>query len=326
MSDLSVAAQQRQYLEYLDDAVDFRALFGVLWNDKGSIIGVMSLFAIVSLVIALYLPNSYRSEALLAPAGQEASGLGGLSAKLGGLSGLAGMAGMSLPGAGTDDKTALGLEVLKSRAFIQRFIERHQLLVPLMATSGWNAQTGELLIDEDLYDSVNEVWVRNVSPPKMTIPSPQEAYKEFSEQLLVSQEKVTGFVRVGYEHYSPLVAQQWVTWLIEDVNREMREQDVTEAERSIAYLKAQVEATSLADLQAMFFELIQGQTETIMLAKVRQEYLFKTIDPAVVPEEKYGPKCALICIIGTMLGVMLGALLVLIRHYAFKPQELPAAR
>ena len=61
---------------------------------------------------------------------------------------------------------------------------------------------------------------------------------------------------------------------------------MAEAGKSIEYLKQQVANTSLADLQAMFFELIQSQTETVMLAEVRPEYVFKTIDPAVVPEEK----------------------------------------
>ncbi|MDP4639141.1 MAG: LPS O-antigen length regulator, partial [Pseudomonadales bacterium] len=107
----------------------------------------------------------------------------------------------------------------------------------------------------------------------------------------------------------------------EDVNDTMRAQDVTEAERSIAYLKEQVAATALTDLQAMFFELIQSQTETIMLAQVRTEYLFKTIDPAVVPEEKDEPKRALICVLGFLLGGMLGVLWVLVRHYGLRREE-----
>lgn len=322
MKDLTLVQQQQHPpFESMDDEIDLRELFGVLWHGKGWIIGITILFAVASVAFALSQPNTYKSEALLAPGGQEAGG--SLSAKLGGLSGLAGMAGISLPGGGTS-KTDLGLEILKSRAFVEQFIERHQLLVPLMAATGWNAQTGELLIDEDLYDTANKTWVRKATAIRQTIPSAQEAYKVFMENFVVAEDKKSGFVTISIEHFSPLVAQQWVTWLVADVNEAMREQDVTEAERSIAYLKAQVEATSLADLQAMFFELIQGQTETIMLAKVRQEYLFKTIDPAVVPEEKHGPKRALMCILGTLLGGMLGTLWVLIRHYAFKPQELSA--
>ena len=74
--------------------------------------------------------------------------------------------------------------------------------------------------------------------------------------------------------------------------------------------------TSLADLQAVFFDLIQSQTETVMLAEVRQEYVFKTIDPAVAPEEISKPSRALICVLGALLGGVLGVVIVLMRHYA----------
>ena len=303
-------------IDAADDEIDLRELFTVLWRGKLLIVGVTLLFAIGAVVYALSLTNVYRSEALLAPAGES----GGAS-KLGGLSGLAGMAGIALPGGGGADKTALGLEVLKSRAFIGDFIEEHELLVPLMAAKGWNAQTGELLIDADVYDVVNQTWLRDPNPPRQSKPSAQEAFQAFNARLFVSPDKASGFVSVSVEHVSPIVAQQWVTWLVQDVNNVLREQEVSEAERAITYLKGQVANTSLTDLQAMFFELIQSQTETIMLAKVREEYLFKVIDPAIVPEQKYGPKRALICVLGTLLGGMLAVLLVLIRHYAFKPEE-----
>ena len=95
----------------------------------------------------------------------------------------------------------------------------------------------------------------------------------------------------------------------------------SEAEKSIEYLKQQVANTSLADLQAMFFELIQSQTETVMLAEVRPEYVFKTIDPAVVPEEKSKPSRALICVLGTLLGGIFGVMTVLVRHYIIADSE-----
>ena len=311
-----VGSQPYHGIDAADDEIDLRELFTVLWRGKLLIVGVTLLFAIGAVVYALSLPNIYRSEALLAPATEA----GGGGSALGGLSGLAGMAGISLPGGGAD-KTALGLEVMQSRAFIERFIDQHELLVPLMAATGWNVQTGELLIDADVYDVVNQTWLREPKPPRQSKPSAQEAYGKFQKVLAVAEDKKTGFVNLSVEHFSPIVAQQWVTWLVQDVNNVMREQEVSEAERAITYLKGQVANTSLTDLQAMFFELIQSQTETIMLAKVREEYLFKTIDPAIVPEQKYGPKRALICVLGTLLGGMLAVLLVLIRHYAFKPEE-----
>lgn len=62
--------------------------------------------------------------------------------------------------------------------------------------------------------------------------------------------------------------------------------------------------------------LIQSQTQTVMLAEVRPEYVFKTIDHVVVPEEKSKPSRVLIGVLGTLLGGMLGVVIVLIRHYA----------
>ena len=79
----------------------------------------------------------------------------------------------------------------------------------------------------------------------------------------MSEDKKTGYVTVALDHASPNVAAQLVTWLVEDVNTAVKGQDVEEAKKSIEYLREQVNNTSLADLQAVFFDLIQSQTETI---------------------------------------------------------------
>jgi len=55
-----------------------------------------------------------------------------------------------------------------------------------------------------------------------------------------------------------------------------------------------------------------------MFANVRDEYVFKTIDPALVPEEKSGPKRALICVLGVLFGAMLSTLFMLVRHFTKK--------
>jgi len=304
--------------DYADDEIDLRELFGVLWDGKWWVAGITAIASIIAVIFALSLPNIYQSEALLAPA-SSSGGLGGLAKQYGGL---ANLAGISLPGGGSGDKTALGLEVMKSRRFIAEFIVHHELLVPLMASSGWDQSTGNLIIDPEIYESAAKKWVRDAPPPKRPVPSLQEAYQKFESLLSITEDTKSGFISLSVKHYSPVVAQQWVVWLIEDINNTLREQDVTEAERSIAYLKQQIEATLLTDLQSMFFELIQSQTETVMLAKVRQEYVFKTIDPAVVPEKKSEPKRALICVLGTLLGGMLAVLWVLVAHYAKKREDL----
>jgi LPS O-antigen subunit length determinant protein (WzzB/FepE family) len=307
-----------QYPFAADDEIDLKELFMVLWAGKWLVMGVTAIAAIVSVVVALMLPNIYTSSALLAPAESASGGMSSLMKQYGGL---ASLAGVSLPGGGDGSKAGLAKELMKSRAFLAEFVQRRDILPDLMATKAWDASANAIEYDAELYDVKGKVWVRDVDPPKQAEPSMQEAYKAFTDILSVSEDKETAFVTVSIEHQSPYVAQQWVSWLVDDINQAVKDQDVAEAKRSIEYLKEQVSNTSLAELQTMFFELIQSQTETIMLAEVRPEYVFKTIDPAVVPEEKSKPKRALICVLGTMLGGMLGVLIVLVRHYAFGKSE-----
>jgi uncharacterized protein involved in exopolysaccharide biosynthesis len=304
-------SQQIQTSAPYDDEIDLRELFRVLWAGKWLIGGITFAAAVIAVVIALVLPNIYRAEALLAPNDPEASG--GLSALAAQYGGLASLAGINL-GGGQADETALGLEILESRKFISKFIERHDILVPLMAARGWNSATGDLKIDPDDYDEAKGNWVRDVSPPRKTIPSLQEAYREFTSIMSVSQDKKTGFVTLSVENYSPALAKQWVDWLIEDLNSTIMAQDVAEAEQAIDYLRDQIESTSIADLRVVFSRLIEEQTKTIMLAKVSPEYMLRTVDPAIAPELKAKPKRPAIVFLGLFLGVLTGIIVALTRR------------
>ncbi len=299
-----------------DDEIDLRELFSVIWQGKWLIIAITVVFAIGSVVFAIMQPNIYKSEALLAPAAEEQGG--GLSALASQFGGLASLAGVNLGSKGGADKTQLAIEVLKSRQFTSDFIQKHNILADLMAAEKWDLDTDKILYDEDIYIAETSTWVREVDPPFKPEPSMQEAYKVFSKILAINTDKETGMVTLAVEHVSPNVAKQWVTWLIEDINKVMKERDVAEANRSSEFLNRQIALTNVADIKTILYKLVEEQAKTIMFAEVRDEYVFKTIDPALVPEEKAKPKRALICVLGTMLGGMLGVMLVLVRHFMRK--------
>lgn len=295
-----------------DDEIDLRELFAVIWQGKWLIIAITALFAVASVVYAINQPNIYKSEALLAPAEQEGSG--GLAGLAGQFGGLASLAGVNL-GGGSSNKAQLAIEVLKSRQFTSDFIQKHNILSDLMAAKTWDMQTNTVVYDSEMYDAQNNKWIREVKAPFKPEPSMQEAFKVFSKIISASTDKESGMVTVSVEHVSPSVAQQWVSWLIEDINKSMKERDVLEAVKSTDFLTQQLEQTKIADIRAVLYKLVEEQTKTIMFAKVRDEYVFKTIDAALVPEEKFKPKRALIAILGTMLGGMLSVMLVLVRNY-----------
>lgn len=301
-----------------DDEIDLRELFAVIWQGKWLIIAITALFAVASVVYAINQPNIYKSEALLAPAEQE--GGGGLSALAGQFGGLASLAGVNL-GGGSSNKAQLAIEVLKSRQFTSDFIQKHSILADLMAAKTWDMQTNTVIYDSEIFDAENNKWVREVKAPFKPEPSMQEAFKVFSKIISASTDKESGMVTVSVEHVSPSVAQQWVSWLIQDINQTMKERDVQEAIKSTDFLTQQLEQTKIADIRAVLYKLVEEQTKTIMFAKVRDEYVFKTIDAALVPEEKFKPKRALICVLGVLLGGMLSVMIVLIRHYIAKDKD-----
>lgn len=294
-----------------DDEIDLRELFAVIWQGKWLIIAITALFAVASVVYAINQPNIYKSEALLAPAEQEGSG--GLAGLAGQFGGLASLAGVNL-GGGSSNKAQLAIEVLKSRQFTSDFIQKHNILPDLMAAKTWDMQTNTVVYDSEMYDAQNNKWLREVEAPFKSEPSMQEAFKVFSKIISASTDKESGMVTVSVEHVSPSIAQQWVSWLIEDINKSMKERDVLEAVKSTDFLTQQLEQTKIADIRAVLYKLIEEQTKTIMFAKVRDEYVFKTIDAALVPEEKSKPKRALTVILGVFLGIIISVLLILIKY------------
>ncbi|EPV2528302.1 LPS O-antigen length regulator [Vibrio alginolyticus] len=296
--------------QYTDDEIDLRELFKALWRGKWTVIVITFTFSIGSVLYALSLPNIYKADALLAPA--ESSGGGGLSKMAGQLGGLAALAGVNL-GASESSQTDLAVQVMKSRQFVEAFINKHDLLVPLMAAKDWDLANNKLILDEELYNSNAGEWLREPNGMRGATPTAQEAFEVFSKEVLsINQDKESGLYTVSVKYYSPYVAQQWVNWLINDINKVMRERTIAETSQNLAYLNAQLQKTAVADMQSTFYKLIEEQTKSLMLAEVQEEFIFKVIDPAVVPEIKESPKRALICILGTLLGGMLSIAIVLI--------------
>lgn len=292
-----------------DDEIDLRELFGILWEGKWIIIAITLMFAVASVVYSLNLPDIYKAEATLAPT-EEAQGQG-----LGeGVGGLASLAGISV-GTGKVDKVTMAMEILQSRQFIKNFVEKHEILPELMAVKKWKQSSGELLFNEEIYNPKTKEWLLGLETQAEVKPSSWKYVNVFKSSLIVEKEKDTpGLVKLAVKHRSPIIAHRWAEWLIEDINNHMRQRDIKEAQSSMEYLQNELGETNLSSMQQVFYQLIEKQIQTVMLANVRPEYIFQVLDPAVVPEQKDEPSRGLICIIGTFLGGFLSLLVVFIRH------------
>ncbi|SHK36614.1 LPS O-antigen chain length determinant protein, WzzB/FepE family [Marinobacter antarcticus] len=307
-----------QVNQYADDEIDLHQLFATLWAGKWLVMAFTILFAAGGVAFALMKPDIYQASVLVAPANEE-GGVKGLSGQLGGL---ASLAGINLGGGGSN-QTVIAKEVLQSRAFLTDFIRRHQLAVPLKAVEGWNKENQQWLYNREVYNPVTKEWLKDDEGESFA-PTDWDLVKAFKENhLSVSENKDTGMLTISIKNLSPVAAKEWARLLVADINEHMRKEDVGTSEARIAYLESKLEETSIAGMQQVFYQLIESETRTVMLANAQPEYVFKTLDPAVAPQEKSEPKRTLIVVLAVMLGGMLGVFVVFLRAFLKSDQIEP---
>ena len=299
-----------------EDEIDIFEIFSVLWKGKIKIFFITAFISIGAIIYSLSLPNVYKSHAILA----SASGTGNdLSRLAGQYAGLASMAGVSIPSSGELDKVAMGIEVINSLGFFEDvLINNNKFFFKLLAPKDWNKENNILVINENLYDLNSKKWVSEGNYSFNGKPSIQAAHRDFHNKFSISEDPLTGFVNISFEHYSPYVAKEFLDILIFEINERTRSEDIAIAMDSIDYLQNEVNRTQLNSILEGINILIQKQIETIALANASPQYLFKILSEPYAPEIKSEPKRSIIVILFSLLGGMLGCILVLFQNYSRK--------
>lgn len=301
------------------DEIDLRELWNIVWRGKWWILLVTFLFAIAGFFYSLSLPDMYRSEGIYAPAQKQ----GGFA--LGGqLGGLASLAGVSLAeGTGNDFDQAMVL--INSWPFLEKVIDKYELKPLILGVNGWAREARELIWNQEIYDPASKKWKRKQSEDKQPEPSSFEAYVTIKRLISVSYDTKNSMLSVSVEHYSPQIAKIWVEMLISEINNTFRERSISESRKNIGFLEKSVAETSIAEMQAVFFGMVESQMKTLMLAEVGDEFLLKEVVPPKEAEEKSRPARLLIFLFSIVVGgtssLLVVVLLGLIRGSAFSNQR-----
>jgi LPS O-antigen subunit length determinant protein (WzzB/FepE family) len=296
-----------------EDEIDLRDLLKTIWRKKLLISFITSLAAIFSVLYSLYLPNIYTSRALLAPTDETQS----LTSKLGSFSAIAGIAGVSLP-SGSANKSQEAIQRILSLDFFSNHFLPYIELEDLMAIESWSAQDNILYYNKKIFNKATNEWVKDAKSKKEAKPSNQEAYKVYRKILFVNENKKTSYVSISINHQSPIKAKEWVDIIIQNINESMREHDKKVSMNAINFLNESSTNTRLSKLKETIAQLTESQMQTLMMASISESYIFKTIESPVVAEEKTSPSRAIICILGTILGAIVGLLLAIIAHFKKK--------
>jgi uncharacterized protein involved in exopolysaccharide biosynthesis len=307
-----------------EDEINLLDLFIVLLKHKVMIFSVVLLAGILAIVISLRMPNIYRSEITIAPTTQEKTS-GALSA-LGGLGGFGAMIASDM-GIGATGSLEQFDVVLKSRELTNNIVRKYNLM-PILFEKSWDAVNKRWKVEDpsalqNLSDSIKGILgIRPDKKKNENNPFTQEeVFQAVHELLKITPDKKQNVMRLGFELKDPVLAQAILNYYVVGLSEFLRQQTLTDAAAQQAQLAQQLAKTIDPMLKNRLYELIAKQIEKETLAKVQRYYSFNIIDPAFVPEKKFKPKRAQICLLSVVVAFFIAIFLAFFLEYLHNMRE-----
>ena len=264
-----------------EDEIDLLELIRTLLHAWKTIAGITILCAGLAVARALIAPEVFKAETLLAPVQEEKTGA---SSSLSQFGGLAAMAGLSIP---SDSNIEQVVATLQSRKFLRVFIKEKNLLPILF---------------EEIWDADSKAWIVDSKGE----PTEQQAVESFKGLLSVDEDKKSGLITLSVLWKDPEVAAMWTNDLVKQLNEQLRGQAIADSKKRVGYLEQELAKTTLQDMRAVLYNLLESEKQKAMLANVNEDFALEVIDPAVVPEQREKPKRKLIVALGVVCGGFLG--------------------
>lgn len=287
------------------DLIDLQSILKIFWSRKYFIASITFFGAVLSIIYALSLNNVYKSSSILKPS--ESYLVQGNSS----LSSLVSQSPLNLltGSSDLDDKLSFSLEKIKNLDFFKLLYEKDNFLVELYAAKSWSPDTGELNLDKNIYDISKNQWTRKVSrgSPK---PSIQEAHRLFmTTKFSLSVDEKTNFVTMSVNHISPHVAQNWNDYIVEKINIEIKEHDLSKTKNELLFLQNNIYTPEFLGIRDSLSYLMTQKINKLALIESSPNYVFEYVQKAYVPERKFGPSRSLICIAITLGSFILAIVL-----------------
>jgi uncharacterized protein involved in exopolysaccharide biosynthesis len=283
-------------LERFDSGAGLREQFETLWRRKWLVVGIAFLGALLSGTAVLFVPKKYEASVVLMPLSDSGStpqiggGLGSLASEFGGLASLAGLA------IGDGSRKAESVAVLQSEILTEAYIQQNNLL-PVLFEKDWDSNTNG--------------W-KKLPPNKM--PTPWKGNQVFKKDIRqVSTNSKNGLVTLTITWTDPVLAAKWANELVKSTNDYMRNRAIRESERDISYLGAEAARTTIVEARQAIYSLMQNEINKQMVARGREDYALKVLDPAVPAERAASPEKVVWVLVGAFIGGLLSAGYVLVR-------------
>ena len=274
-----------------------------IWAYKFYIVVVTFSVSILIFFISLLFPDNYKSEVVLAES--KSSFQSSSNNNLGQVSSLARLAGLDI--SSSSSRLDMAIEMMRSLNFFKNFSEKYNILPSLLAVDYWNNSEQKLFFNRNIYDPDKDIW-KDSKYAENGVPSFQIAHKEFFKKIKITKNNQTSFITITVSHQSPEIADLWAKSLVKEINEVFKQEDITKAEKSIAYLNDQLGKTNFIEVRNTLNNIIEDQFKLMMAANSSEEYLFKELSPSFIAEKKTSPMRLLIFLASLFITFVISCL------------------
>lgn len=268
---------------------------------------------IFAIFVTYLIPKTYTSSILVKNNfNQPSNPLSSLSNQFGGL---ASMAGIDVNSSGSLTLEQIEAQII-SRDFINHLSKFENFDINLLIPKSYDEVSKSLSYDETKYNFKEKKWLLTSQKPLKT-----ERHKVFKDNIKLSLDKDNSFIKIEYRHLSPIVAQETLNLIVDEINNINRNKALKESSDTIDYLNSQLKKNSLNNVVKSINSLTEVELNKLVIANIKSDYTLTIIDSAYLPEKKSHPRRSLVGMMTLILSFIILFLRVIIIAF-IKKQKL----
>ena len=295
----------------LDDEIDLREIFSIIWAGKFIIILVVIIFVALA---SSYLHNSVRSyETSITLKSLTDSGDG---PDLGNFGGLANLAGIALPTGTTSDFETFKF-LLKSEEVAKRVFD-HNKLVKQIFFSEWDEQEKDF---QEKSPNLRKKVINTIKPiltgdnvRAYMKPNPERLADYVTVKLKLNENNETGFLTLSMENHNPLISAELMLRLIEHTDKLMKEKFVLSGTSALQFYQIKISKARSQEHREILATLIAKEEKKLLLATRDGPFVSEILVGPKTPRRPSSPNNIFILFLGAVTGFIIGIIISFLRR------------
>jgi len=295
----------------INDEIDLRDLFFTLWGGKIYVILISIIFVFLASCYLQSAERKYSVEYNLKPVGETKN-----SPSFSGLGNFASLAGVQLPTSSNNDFNIF--KELITAPEVSEIIFENKKIIRDIFRSEWNETLNNYSSPpkskiQIFVSNAKKLLTGNIDVNYMP-PNPRRLAIFIHKNIQIGEDKDTGFLKFTSESSKPELMLSLMLEASKASDKIMRQRYVDFSTEPLVFYKDKLRTARSREHREALAELIGKEEEKLMFASKGKYFIAEPYKNPTISLYPTAPKPILVLVLSLILGLFLGAALVLVRH------------